>query len=92
MRLQIGQEVTWNGGEAKYDNYDWLKKGMLGTVIKYHPEIKATGKVLDYDSETGEAIIDIGIREYWTIDFGRAGLRCIDKADLKDRLTLKEAV
>ena len=84
-KLIMGQKVIWNGGEAKYDAFDWLKKGMFGFVIKHQPEIIGTGRVLDY-SDDGEPIVDEGIREYWTIDFGRAGLRCIDKEDINDRL------
>jgi len=74
MKLKIGQKVIWIGTESKYDQYEWLKKGMIGSVIEYHPGVKGTGRILSY-YEDGEPMIDVGIEEWWTIDFGVAGKR-----------------
>jgi len=85
--MKIGQKVKYNGTEVKYDDYEWLKKGCIGKVIKYSPEIKGTGRVIGY-CQDGEPIIDIGIKEYWTLDFGKNGKKCCERKDIGKTIIL----
>ena len=85
--MKIGQKIKYNGTEVKYDNFEWLKKGCIGKVVKYSPEIKGTGRILDYYDD-GEPIIDTGIREYYTADFGKSGKRCFEKEDIGKTILL----
>jgi len=87
--MKVGQKVIYNGTEVKYDDFEWLKKGCIGKVVKYSPEIKGTGRILDYDSYR-EPIIDIGIREYWTVDYGKCGRKCFEREDIGKTILLKE--
>ena len=84
MRLHIRQRVIWNGTETKQGKFIWLKKGMQGTIIKHYPKIKGNDIILGYD-DNGKPIIDIGVKEWYTVDFGKAGKRAIDNDSIKNK-------
>jgi len=86
MKLKIGQKVKWNGIESKNDTYSNLLKGMEGIVIEHYSGDNGTSDIIGYDDS--DPIIDMGYEEYYIIDFGKCGTRCIDKEDIKGRLIL----
>lgn len=75
MQLKIGQRVKWNGSESKHGKCNWLRRGMTGIVTNYHPAIRGTGLIFNN-------VIDTGLIAYWTICFGAAGTRCVDRTNM----------
>ena len=82
--IHVGMKVVYKGeGGSSYDNFETLEPGMEGTVTKHSPEVKGTGQLLRTDDD-GEDVYDEGIKEWWTVDFGKAGKKGYDTEDFWD--------
>ena len=73
--LKIGDKIKYCGGESQTEPWDWIMPGMIGVVKKHHPEVRGTGVILDDE----ENLVDNGLSEWWEVDFGKAGPKCVEK-------------